>query len=68
MSPDANLTCYRATCGGEFEHVGEDGTDTLYRCRECGSELSQSAVEQLADADDGPVADLASVLLAGGER
>jgi hypothetical protein len=67
MSSDANLTCYRATCGGEFEYVAEDGSDTLYRCRECDSTLSQSAVEQLADADDGPVADLAAVLLGGGE-
>lgn len=61
----ANLSCYRVDCHGEFEPCGA-GDDSLYRCSECGSELQQSGVEELAE-DDGPVGQLAQVLLEGAQ-
>ncbi|QIO22402.1 hypothetical protein [Haloarcula sp. JP-L23] len=61
----ANLTCYRSACHGEFAPTGA-GDDALYRCELCGAELEQTGVERLAE-DDGPVGQLAQVLLEGAQ-
>jgi len=61
----ANLSCYRVNCHGEFERC-DASDDRLYECDECGSELKQAGVEELAQ-DDGPVGQLAQVLLEGDE-
>lgn len=58
------LDCYRVGCTGTLAYYGDDDSDTLYECRECDTELSQEYVAQLAE-DDGPIAKLAKVLLAG---
>lgn len=58
-----NLNCFRVGCPGTLEYIS-DG-ETLYRCDECGDELSQPGVEELA-TDSGALAQLADVLLDGG--
>jgi len=64
MTPDANLTCPRVACHGELEYLGDDGCAALYQCEECSETLNQRGIEELAD-DDGPLGELASVLLEG---
>lgn len=59
---DANLSCYKVSCGGEFAYVGDEGGDTLYECRDCGASLSQTATRELAEGDTS-VAQLAKALL-----
>lgn len=62
----ANLTCYKFACSGEFQYHGGDDGETLYECRECGAELREQGVRELADMD-GPMSELAELLLNGGE-
>jgi hypothetical protein len=64
MSPEANLTCFKVGCHGEFAYVGNEGGDTLYECRDCGTELREQGVRELAEMD-GPVSQLARLLLEG---
>lgn len=62
----ANLTCYRADCAGEFAYLGETTSSTLFRCEQCGAELSQTTAERVAENGDGYAAKLAQLLLQGG--
>lgn len=65
MSPDANLTCPRRACHGEYEYVGEVGGSNAFECEECGDSLSQGALEAFVD-DDSTVGQLVRGLLGGG--
>jgi|GEM_PF-6595342 len=41
MTPDANLSCVRADCGGEYRHVGTNGDVDRFECQACGDEIEQ---------------------------
>lgn len=58
------LDCYRHGCRGTLKAC--DGSDVLFRCDECESEIQQDGVEELAGMDDGPLAQLAETLLEKG--
>lgn len=62
---EANLSCYKFDCAGEFVYQGDEAGDTLYECRDCGATLREKGVRKLAK-DDGAVGQLAEVLLNGG--
>jgi gas vesicle GvpC-like protein len=63
---NANITCPRAGCHGEFEFVAGDPGDALYQCEQCDEFLSQTSAERVAEGDS-LAAELARVLLDGGE-
>jgi len=66
MKKSTRLTCYGVGCNGRFEYVGDRQAETaLYRCEACGKELQRSGVKQLAAQDDGPISQLATLLLEG---
>lgn len=62
---EGELDCYFSGCTGTLEYCGDDGDDSaLYRCRECGDEYPQEEIKHWAE-QDGPISELAKVLLEG---
>jgi uncharacterized Zn finger protein len=64
MTRKANLSCFKVGCSGEFRYLGAENGDILYECRDCGADLRQEGVEELA-GQNGPVGQLARALLEG---
>lgn len=56
------LRCWGIGCYGTLEWHGDDEGEILLSCTNCDNQIEQPFIEDLA-ADDGPLAELATVLL-----